>query len=181
MKNIGEHTESRKPTVLFHGSQNRNIDVFEPRKITFRDENEGPIVFATPSKVYASCFVVPTNDSWVQIGAFNDTRYYICNDEKRFFETDLGGAIYSLPSDTFTIDLSKHRSEWTSIVPVIPIRKKEYDKGLDTMVDNFVQVYFVDNEIFLNIANAGDHGFSILRKIESYNQKIGKGVKRIDE
>jgi len=43
---IGYLPENMKPKVLYHASQNREIDVLEPRADTVRDKAEGPVVFA---------------------------------------------------------------------------------------------------------------------------------------
>lgn len=43
--------------VLYHGSTNSNIKVFEPRNNHIRDKEEGPVVFATPSLKLASCYL----------------------------------------------------------------------------------------------------------------------------
>lgn len=158
----------KKPPILYHASGSNNIEIFEPRRESFRDVNEGPVVFATANKVYALMFLVKTDDSWTRLGFFNDQPYFVCSDKERFLSSDHGGSIYELPSDSFTFDLEKGgkiRQEYTSNVAVRPIGKEDYNSGLKAMIDMGVKVYFVDESTFKEICNAGDNGFSILNKL----------------
>ena len=88
--------KQEKPSVLYHASRN-GIGIFEPRTDTARDENEGPKVFATPSRAMTSIFLVDCDDSWVSSGAMNDVPYIIISDEERYKSLDKGGTVYSLP------------------------------------------------------------------------------------
>lgn len=153
-----------KPQVLFHASRNSEIEVFEPRAEKVRDKNEGPKVFATPSRAMASIFLVPSDDSWVHSGVINDEPYIIISDEERFRSLDNGGTIYSLPNDTFENDPEKglRELEWTSDKSVTPIDKELVPSALEDMVRNGVKVYFVSKVVFQNIENSPDHGASIM-------------------
>lgn len=57
-----------KPPLLYHASQNTNITTLEPRALTVRNVDEGPVVFATPDKKYVTTFLVPTDDNWTNMG-----------------------------------------------------------------------------------------------------------------
>lgn len=169
-------SESReKPAVLYHASSNKNIDVFEPRKEKVRDPKEGPRIFATPDKRLATIFLVPTDDRWATSGLFGTTPYLVVSDEKRFREMDMGGAIYSLPSDSFVSDPDKglRELEWTSASSVRPIGKEEYDSALEVMLRSGVQVYFVDRQTFELIQKSEDHGYSTLKGLTSENTRQG--------
>lgn len=167
-----------KPKILYHASQNRNIDYFEPRAESIRDPEEGSVVFATPDKVMASIFIVPTDDSWTGSGLFGGVHYFVCGDEERFRGIDKGGAIYTLSSDTFENDPSKGLGtrEWTSKISVKPNSSEEFSSGLEAMLEMGVQVYFLDKEKFQELKKSSDHGNKILRKSVSENQKMGKNV-----
>lgn len=157
-----------KPLFLYHASKNPNIIVFEPRCESYRDPSEGPVIFATANKKYVSMFIVKTDDSWSRMGFFNDMPYFICSDKERFLSEDTGGAIYEVPSDTFSYDSEKGgktRQEFTSKVSVKPISKVIYKSGLEAMLTMGVNVYFVDREKFQEITNSGDHGRSIIDKL----------------
>ncbi|MDQ5943592.1 MAG: hypothetical protein QG675_360 [Patescibacteria group bacterium] len=161
-----------KPSVLYHASPNRKIEIFEPRAEHVRDPLEGPVVFATPDIAYASCFIVESDDSWVQISGFNNVRVVVISDRTRFEREDQGGAIYELPSDTFVNEIrGGAKDEWTSREAVKPITKNVFDSGLDAMLKYAVQVYFVDQETFDHINIADDHGIAILRTLKSENQE----------
>jgi len=49
------------------------------------------------------------------------------------------------------------------------------------MIENGVQVYFVDQATFSELKKAPDHGLSILKKLESENQKRGQNVTQLHE
>jgi hypothetical protein len=153
-----------KPPVLFHASSNPDIDIFEPRIRKVRDPNEGPRVFATPSRAMASIFLVETDDSWAQSGAMDDTPYIVISDEERFKKLDKGGVIYSLPNKTFENDPEKglRELEWTSAEPVTPTNKEFVRSALEDMVKNGVKVYFVDKATFQKIQHSSDHGKSVI-------------------
>ncbi len=150
-------SESEKPPVLFHASRNSNIEVFEPRQESFRDKDEGPLVFATPSRAMASIFLVEADDSWVGSGAINGEPYIVISDEARYRSLDKGGVIYQLPSDTFENNPEKglKKLEWTSKQAVVPIGKEIITSALDDMLTHGVKVYFVDNNTFQKLAEAG--------------------------
>lgn len=174
-------TTTKRPTFLYHASQNKDIKIFEPRAESVRDINEGPVVFATPDKVMASVFIVSTNDTWANSGLFGSVHYFVCGNENKFRNIDKGGAIYTLPANTFQNDPSKGLGtrEWTSKISVEPIKIELYESGLEAMIDMGVQVYFVSQEKFEDIQRSQDHGNEILRNSISENQKRNKNVKKI--
>jgi hypothetical protein len=148
--NLENKVEKEKP-LLYHASSNRELEILEPRAESYRDPNEGEVVFATQDKKYASCFLVPTNDSWSSISAFRNSNHpdihvMVVSDEERFKKLDKGGAIYTLSPESFYLDKSKSKREWTSKSKVKPIKKEVYEKGLDAMLDLGVLVYFCDEE-----------------------------------
>ena len=115
-----------KPKILYHASQNREIDVLEPRADTVRDKAEGPVVFASPDKAGVTKFVVPTEDSWTRKMRFGDNHVMVICGRERFIEADKGGAIYQLNPDLFEQkNIEGGKSEWTSKVAVKPVEKEE--------------------------------------------------------
>lgn len=164
-----------KPKFLYHASPFRDIQEFEPRAQFVRDPEEGPVVFATPSEIFASMFIVRTDDRWSHKGRFNGIHYTVINDRQKFEEMDKGGSIYVLPSETFSTDEAKSMgtAEWTSKEPVKPSRKTDYESGLDAMLQHGVQVYFVDADTWRLIEESDDHGLSVLSKQQSENDKRG--------
>lgn len=143
-------TKLEKPSVLYHASRNPNITIFEPRTEKTRSINEGPRVFATPSRALATVFIVDTDDSWVGSGTVNGVPYILISDEARFRALDTGGTIYSLPSDTFETNpnVGLRENEWASAVPVKPVGKEHVASALQAMQDAGVKVYFVDKKTF---------------------------------
>lgn len=157
-------SKKERPPVLFHASINNDIETFEPRAQTIRDKQEGPQVFASPSRAVAGFFLIENDDSWVQHGAFDGVPYIIISDEERFRNSDKGGTVYSLPSSTFQSDPSKGLGdlEWTSNVPVTPIGKEFVPSAIQDMLRNGVRIYFVDKVTYRKIRDSVDHGYSII-------------------
>ncbi len=171
-------SEQEKPKILYHASSNVEVKDFEPRAESYRDPDEGPTIFATPDKAYASMFIVPVDDRWAQIATLEGVNCIVISDRGRFEKLDKGGAIYSLPSKNFECDSEKYKTnrEWTIKTKVNPNDKDLYKSGLEAMMENGVQVYFVDQPTFEKIKKAEDYGASILKNIQSENQKLGKNI-----
>ena len=162
-----------KPSVLYHGSSNKEIERVEPSAKKVRDGAEGPKIFATPDKRMASVFIVGVDDSWENSGQHNGVPYMVISDRERFSALDHGGTIYHLPSDSFTSDSEKGLGEleWASNEPVQPTHKEEHELALEAMLNHGVQVYFVDKATYDAFRSAPDHGLSILRTTTSENQR----------
>ncbi len=158
-----------KPAKLYHASWNKAIREFEPRNEKVRDPLEGPVVFATPDKAYAACFLVPTDDGWVKIGRYSSDGIpgpwkVVVSDEQRFKELNKGGAIYHLPSQSFQFHPERNmgETEWTSTQPVEPSNQEDYDSSLQAMQQHGVDVFFVDKATFEAINRSYDQGKSII-------------------
>ncbi len=167
-----------KPEFLYHASPHSDMDVLEPRAKRIRDLDEGPVIFATSSFSLATMFIVRSDGSWGDLkGRFN-AFYMVIGDKKHFLKADKGGVIYTLPNDKFYCDLKKGmgKYEWVSKKSVKPIKKQSFKSGLEAMIDNSIQVYFVDKPIFQEIEKSQDHGYTILQSIQSENQKRDKNV-----
>jgi hypothetical protein len=170
-----------KPSVVYHASNARDIERFEARSEKIRDVAEGPRIFAAVDKRLASIFMVNTDDSWANSGISNGVPYIVISDRERFISLDQGGAIYTLPSDSFSTDLQKGlgEAEWTSNQPVSPLAKEEHSSALEAMLGYGVQVYFVDPDTYQSIRQAPDHGLSILHSLTSENQKRNLNIESI--
>ncbi len=148
-----------KPEFLYHASPNRNIELLEPKQLSYRDKSEGQVIFATGNEVYVTMFLVRVHDDWGSYGFFGKLPYFICSNKEKFLSMDKGGAIYKLPSDTFVFDSKKSgglRQECTSSVSVKPISKKVYESGLKAMTDSGVHVFFVEPEEFSKLKSSFD-------------------------
>jgi len=184
MENIEKHNlldiEKEKPPFLYHASQNKNIEELKPQAISFRDPKEGAVVFASPDYALVTTFLIKTDESWTQIGKNNKVPYIIINDREHFMERDKGGTIYKLPNTSFNYDPGKGMGEyeWISREPIKPIEKKDYGSALEAMIENGVQVYFVDKKTFdeLERTEKGEDYVKLLKGLESENQKRGKNV-----
>lgn len=170
--------KKEKPLFLYHASANREIEKFEPRAKKIRDPEEGPVIFATPDLALATTFLVSeVNDNWTQIGKIDGTPYMVIRDKKHFLRCDKGGSIYKFNNDGFTSHPHKGMGddEWVSKNTVSPVEKINVQSALETMIENGVQVFFVDKDIFNKIKYSVDWS-NVLKTLESENQRRGKNV-----
>lgn len=128
--------------VIYHGSTNLNIKIFEPKSKNIRDSKEGAVVFATPSIGLASCYLFRWDDSWVHQSISwkedNKSDYKITmviSDRKKFQRDDVGGAIYFLPARGFGFSENKGLGiyEWTSKEKVSPYTHINFSSALKAM------------------------------------------------
>lgn len=182
----GQNFEQKeKPSVLYIAAQTSGLQELTPGEGRNRGEDEGAVIFATPNKELASIFLVEDhNDNWMQIGYFSGVPYVaICMSKDEFLERDHGGTMYEVPSDTFNFDpnLGMGDKEWTSREPVRPISETNFPSALDAMIENGVNVYFVDQATFDAMNNADDHGFSILLSLTSENKLRNKVTRPLED
>lgn len=162
-----------KPKILYHASQNKNLEIIGPRQETFRDKSEGSVVFASPDKAEVTKFLVPSDNSWTKKLRFGKNHIHIISDKERYEKADKGGAIYYLDSTSFILDKDKGggKNEWTSKFPVKPFNKEVFDSGLKAQQENGVQVYFVDKETFNSINKSKDHGKEIIKGLKVFGKR----------
>ena len=170
--------KKEKPPFLYHGSPHR-IEELQPRTKPHREKEEGNLVFATSEVADASMFLYKAAlTGHFLIEGKNVAFAVIVGSKEEFLKKDRGGHIHVLPNDTFQPSPHKGMSdEWVSKESVKPVKILEYDSALDAMLENGVQVYFVDNLTLQKIRDASDHGYSIFQSLESENQKRGINVK----
>lgn len=168
-----------KPKVLYHGTSQCDIEEFEPRMNPGSSgAANGPMVYATDDIVAASIFLIDVHGSW-STGQFGAWYVIISEPRESFLSHDQGGCIYELPSDTFETGTigGFGENEFASPVPVKPIKKQHFDSALDTIMQHGVQVYFITPDQYEKIESAPNHGYSILKGLESENQRRGINVK----
>lgn len=183
-KSFAQPEKREKPPYLYHASVEKNLKKIDPRAVSFRDQNEGNVVFAAPDRALATTFLIKAGDDWTERGKINGVYYMAINGKDRFMENDHGGTIYKLPSESFSFNPDKgmRENEWTSNEAVVPIESTDQDSALEAMIDNDVQVYFVDDNTFNKLCNIpsndnpGAEISAILKNIESENQKRGKNI-----
>lgn len=166
--------------VLYHGSTNPDITIFEPRAKHVRDKAEGSVIFATPSIRLASCYLFEWDDSWVYqfISTKDDASYevyMVISDHKKFKKEDSGGAIYLLPPKGFHFDEKRGLGvyEMISRNKIVPFTKIRFTSALDAMQNFEVKVFFVSRkqfEVFLRLRGEEQEKFlSTLTKKDPRN------------
>jgi len=132
-----------KPEIMYHASPDKDISEFEPRNESPRYVGEEHLVFATPYKEVAAMFLVPKNVP-TEISKYGDTHVVFVNGtEEEFKAHDIGGAIYTLPNDTFVTDreIGMGDVEWVSSQAVKPISRTLYESSIEALHDNNVSVF----------------------------------------
>jgi hypothetical protein len=143
-----------KPKKLFHGSGTNNLTILEPRAINTRKKQEGEVVFAAQDFALACMFMSPrADDSWKRLWRIDTTYYIVFSDEQRFRENDKGGSVYEVPLEKFELIQESNDTEWVSKSSVKVLKEYCFDSTLKALIDNNVQVYFVDKELFEEIKN----------------------------
>lgn len=172
-----------KPKFLYHSSPNRSIQTFEPMVSTGSGEKYGAKVYATPNKALSSIFLCNIRKPW-SAGVYGNNVMVakIPYTREEFMTRDTGGTMYILPSDTFELNEDElDGAEWASSEPVTPTEKEEYDSALEAMIENGVQVYFVDDETMQRIYETENGGIEILQTLQSENQRRGVNIKSLVE
>lgn len=158
-----------KPPVLYHGSGNRNIEIFEPRKnVRQKDGEEKEFVFATDSLAKALPYMFKNEDGRMNYssGVRNGVvRAVFSMSEEKLREIDMGGAVYELPSEEF------HEGdgyEWASENPIKALNKIEFDSTVDAMIESGVKVYCLSQKDYENysVLNSGQEIFSFLQNFK---------------
>lgn len=172
MQAVKQLSHPQKPEVLYHASTHKDITLFEPRDESVRAPGEGKLVFATPDQRVATMFLVPSEVGPSEIGMYGNRAISIINSTvEKFKAKDEGGAVYVLPSATFTTNpkLGMGKIEWTSKVAVKPLSKKLYTSALQAMQESGVEIYFVDDVTFRAIQASEDQGWSIISSLRPYS------------
>lgn len=166
-----------KPEVLYLATKTPNISELVPQRGNYRDKDEGAVIFSTPDKALAAAFLVEGHgDHWMKIAFYGDIPVVVIkSDKEEFIKKDKGGTMYAVPSETFDFDPNKGmgEKEWISRVPVKPLSEKHFESALEAMIENGVQVYFVDENTFWAVNNSSDHGYGILIELTSENEMRG--------
>lgn len=174
MENIEQKekiTTLEKPPLLYHGSAHKELEELKPQGKSHRAE-EGELLYATPDLAIASIFLV--DGAHYGCGKFGEVSYaWIIANREEFINNDKGGHIYVLSSDSFEINQGRGlgNEEYASKEPVAPIKTLEYPSAIDAMIENGVQVYFIDQETYERMQVSEDHGRTIYSKLESENQR----------
>jgi hypothetical protein len=143
----------KKPEKLYHASHDTNIVEFEPRNESPRYIGEVDLVFATPHPGIAAMFLAP-KDIPIEISVYGDKYVaFINSNEQEYALKDKGGAIYTLPVDTFETDQKNGmgEAEWVSKVPVKPITTIIFKSSLEAMHSYGVEKHFVSDAVFEEI------------------------------
>lgn len=177
-----ENVKKEKPLFLYHGSPRGDIEEFEPRISGGSGEQYGALVYAAPDMATASIFMANVKGNW-SAGRFSGVPYaLIPMSRDEFIKNDAGGFIYVLSSDTFSFERSRGigEYEWASKEKVTPIKKLEYPSALEAMLENGVQLYFMDVATYARTKESVDHGLQIVRQLQSENQRRGINVKTLE-
>ncbi len=158
-----------KPPVLYHGSGNRNIEIFEPRENTRqKDKEKKEFVFATDSLVKALPYMFKSKERGFSYssGEIKGVVFAVFPlTEQELRDRDKGGAVYELPNEAFD---EGDGYEWASENPVKVSNKIEFDSTVDAMIENGIKVYCLSQKDYENysVLNSGQEIFSFLQNFK---------------
>jgi hypothetical protein len=134
-----------KPELLYHASPSKDLTIIQPRNEFPRFDSEQDLVFATQHLAVAAMFLAPRSIP-TEMSIFGD-RYilFIEATEDAYKAVDTGGAIYTLPSTSFSTNpnVGMGENEWTSSVAVTPITKQLFATSLEAIMLQDAEYYFV--------------------------------------
>ena len=163
-----------KPEVLYRGSPRKDATLFIPKEKVGTGITKRLVVSSSANMAEATKFLVPVEQFPCLFGIFGEVQYFLCGNEGIFRKIDNGGAVYSLPGNTFYYDFEART--WVSAVPVKPISHEVFSSGLNAMVDSGVQVYFLDPKILENCQESADRGLKLLRSHVSENMRLDRNI-----
>lgn len=83
---INSQEKREKPKILYIAAQTPGIQELTPMRGSYRDENEGAVIFSTPEKSLASTFLVKdSGDDWMKISFYGDVPVAVINAEREEF------------------------------------------------------------------------------------------------
>lgn len=172
--------KAKNSRILFHGTRKRSLNILTPFPGDQRDSKTGHVVFATPFFDYACCFMALSGGKGFYIaqrGLFSP-RVFVCADETGFRSNDIGGAVYYVSAQGFSYNKDKGGgiAEWVNPKPVEVAEKTLFPSVLDAMIENYVQVFFVDKDKMTKIMELRSKGLKLLDSLRSENQKQQKNI-----
>lgn len=117
---------------VFHGSNNHNIECFEPREQTLYNGEMTKAVFASSDPIWSMFFAIFNRNKLVGsfrngciIGRRKKYHFYSINESTMKNKPWTDGMVYILPKDKFATSLSGkvHFDEWICKELVVPIGK----------------------------------------------------------
>lgn len=161
---------------LYQGSPFSDLKKIEPKNKGKRDNNEGVAIFTTPSKAFASMFLVRYYDNQGIKGKNKDIFYTIIwDDEIKEKIQNQGGSIYEVDNSNFSFDENKGmgENEWTSKESANILNEEKFNNALQTMINNGVVVYFIDEKDKEKVLDKNTR-FEFLKNIKSQNEILKK-------
>ena len=136
--------------ILYHASPDKNLAIIRPQRTLSKDVYTGDYVFATADKGLAAMYLATKGIATLMNPGASKPRIIICADPEAYAQRDSGGAIYTVPADTFaqSPQLGLEDTEMVSQHDIVPLNKEVYDSSLAAMKTFGIQVYFVNQEVF---------------------------------
>jgi hypothetical protein len=163
--------------MLYHGSTQKGLKELRPATLESRKRGEKPLLFATPELPLAIIFI---SREIRECGMFNDVPYAVIRGSKEeYVASDKGGSVYELPGQGFEFDPSRSMNdrEWFTRNPIKPLKEVHYPSCLEAMIDQGVQVFFVNSDELGAIKQSPDHGLAILQNMVSENERRNRNFK----
>ncbi len=143
---------------LYHGSAELIEGEIKPSAAKFRDQAEGPVVFATSLPSLALTFILRDDDSWTNKGLVDGQPYVLVSDRQRYESSDRPAYIYEVEQASFTSDPNRGMGsvEYTSKSPAKIIGHEKHDSALTAMQLHGVTLCYVTKQEFMELTARGN-------------------------
>ena len=155
--------------VLYHTSTNKDLEVIEPQRTLSSNVYIGDYVFATSNHKLAAMYLVARGTPILLNIKTAMPHLIICANPEEYRIRDRGGAIYTIPAESFhkTPQKGLEDSGLVSEVAITPISKKVYETSIEALREEGVEIYFVSKEQFDEIVNKKNEA-EIIARLTAY-------------
>lgn len=131
------------------------MDVIKPQKTLSKDIYIGDYVFATSNKVLAAMYLTTRGVPTIMHYEYERPVIMIMASSEEYAKGDIGGAIYTVPAESFTNtpQAGLEDSEFVSSVEVMPISKKIYNSSIEAIKSMGITINFISKDYFNELSS----------------------------
>lgn len=135
---------------VYHASAHKDLKTIIPKRTMSKDKYIGDFVFATTDKKLAAMYLATRGVATLMNHTQDKPYIVICGDQEGYLQSDKGGAIYTLLSESFepTPQRELVESELMSSIRVKPVKVELFQTSLEAMHKHGVAIYFVSKNTF---------------------------------
>jgi len=154
---------------LYHASDNKRLKLLQPQKTLSDDKYIGDYVFATTNKLLALMYLANRGTATLMNPLEPNPNIVICAGQSDYIKKDKGGAIYEVSNDFFekSPQFGLTAYEMVSTKPTKIIKKTLFNKSIEALISNGIEVRFTDIRTFNNLIG-NKNQLELINKIRQY-------------